>query len=339
MAQPSDPYMLLESWRALSARDKSEGWQTIPLDITGNVTLLAGRHYPDDTEALLIGFQSVSLPASRHLPQGQGFRVEKVKSQVLGGNQVWIALSRLPDGTLDMFTIMAQDIVQTVSEHALQNESSIFQVFLGRIRAWQSFMDKASVSSLSAEAETGLFGELCMLEEMLTQGVFPRLAVEAWVGPVDGLQDFRLGDGAIEVKSTVAVKTFPAKISSLDQLDESQIRPLYLAGIRLELTDSGMTLPEYAAAVRVYFEDEPAAVNTFDCRLLQAGLLMAFSDRYSRRFKPVSTNVYLITDTFPRLTRATVPLEISKASYELDLALVNTGPLTMKEAIETLRGN
>ena len=59
--------------------------------------------------------------------------------------------------------------------------------------------------------------------------------LDAWQGPLNGLQDFFIGTGAIEVKATIAPQGFPAKISSLDQLDETQRQPLFLAGVRLAL--------------------------------------------------------------------------------------------------------
>lgn len=339
MAQPNDPYKLMDSWRALSGNADGDGWRTIPLDLLGNCLLMAGRYYPDDAEAVLIGFQSVIVPANKYLPQGQGFRVEKIKNTVTSGNRTWVSLSRLSGGSIDMFTVMVQDIVQTIYMHAQDSENSIFQIFLGRIRAWQSFMDKASVGILDIEAEIGLFGELTILENMLNAGMLPGLALDAWRGPLDGVHDFLVGNGGIEVKSTVAENSFLAKIVSLDQLDDTLIRPLYLAGVRLDLSELGVSLPEFIQNVRHHFDDDLASQNIYDCRLIQAGFLTSFSDRYTRRFRHIRTTVYEITNTFPRLTRNNVPWAILKGSYELDLNLIKGTVFGIDEVLEVLRGN
>ena len=339
MAQPNDPYKLMDSWRALTGNANGDGWRTIPLDLSGSCLLMAGRYYPDDAEAILIGFESVIVPANKHLPQGQGFRVEKIKNSVTSESKIWVALSRLPSGSIDMFTVMVQDIVQTIYMHAKDNENSIFQMFLGRVRAWQSFMEKASVGILSIEAEIGLFGELVILDKMLRSGMHPNLALNSWMGPLNGVHDFRLGDGGIEAKSTVAENSFIAKIGSLEQLDNTLVRPLYLAGVRLALSESGVTLPEFIQEVRHYFDEDSLTQNTYDCRFIQAGFLTSFSDRYTRRFRHVKTTVYEVTDSFPRLTRNNVPLEILKGYYELDMALVKGPVFGIDEVLEILRGN
>ena len=108
------------------------------------------------------------------------------------------------------------------------NPPTILRALLDRVRAWQVFMDRSGDGALSPEAEVGLFGELVVLGEVIRQGVPPIVACESWEGPGGGLHDFRWSTGAIEVKATAAVGSFPARIGSLAQLDDSEIQPLFL---------------------------------------------------------------------------------------------------------------
>ena len=74
---------------------------------------------------------------------------------------------------------------------------------------------------LSQEAEVGLFGEMVVLKALLEAGVPVEVVLNAWQGPLDGLHDFLIGSGAIEVKTTLSTNGFPATVNSLEQLDES----------------------------------------------------------------------------------------------------------------------
>lgn len=163
-----------------------------------------------------------------------------------------------------------------------------------------------------------------------------RLAIDAWQGPLDGLQDFMPGDGGIEVKATLLVGGFPATISSLEQLDDSLRQPLFLAAVRLALHAMGMTLPAKSDAIRARLKDNQAALELFDARLMQAGLLRTATERYTRRFSHVSTTVMPVSDSFPRLTRAHVHPAIRKARYEVDLDLTGVSDIGLTRALEFL---
>ena len=89
-----------------------------------------------------------------------------------------------------------------------------------------------------------LSANLLVLGALLDAGVPPPMRSNAWRGPLDGLQDFELGTGAIEVKTTLAASGFPATIWSLEQLDEQPRQPLFLAGVRLALRRTRATLPD-----------------------------------------------------------------------------------------------
>jgi hypothetical protein len=157
--------------------------------MNGNCRLLAGRYFPGNEEAILVGFSSVNVPPDRNLPQGHGFRVNRLERDIIGDGHIWVSLARLAAGSLDMFALMAEDIVNFLNSRAEESEDSIFHAFLGRIRAWQNFMDREGMGVLSAEAETGLFGELVILDKLISSGMSLMDAVNAWQGPVDGIQD------------------------------------------------------------------------------------------------------------------------------------------------------
>lgn len=338
MAQQTNKSKLHDTWRALAGSGHGNGWRTIPIEIRGNCRILAGRLFPADEEAILVGFHSAAVPQDKNLPQGLGFQVSRLERNIIGDGNIWISLARLPAGSLDMFCLMAEDIVSFLSFHHKEEEETILQAFQGRIRAWQNFMDRGNSGVLSSEAEIGLFGELSVLRELLKSNLSALDAVDAWQGPVRETQDFLIGTGGIEVKTTVAQTSFPAKIGSLEQLDSSLIHPLYLAGVRLQISEAGHTLPDLAYEIGQDISADLSAKTLYDNRLIQAGLLEAHAESYIRKFQQVDTLVFHVDDNFPRLTQGNVRVEIRKSSYEIDLALVQYAGIDLTKALKTLRG-
>jgi hypothetical protein len=128
-----------------------------------------------------------------------------------------------------------------------------------------------------------------------------------------------LGTGAMEVKSSLAASGFPAKIGSLDQLDDSMRQPLFVASVRLRQTPGGQGLPQIAQGVMEAIRGDAEAERLLTERLMAAGYIDSHSDRYSRRFEHAGTRVVEVHADFPRLTTGSVPAGIMKAMYELDL--------------------
>lgn len=172
---------------------------------------------------------------------------------------------------------------------------------------------------LGAESEVGLFGELTFLGLLIDSGLSISNAVESWYGPLDGLQDFMLGHGAIEIKTTLAEKGFPAKVHSLEQLDDSTVRPIFLGAVRLSQNISGCTLSKLIDDIRERLSRDKQASSEFDNRLLRVGYLDSQSEHYTRSFLVIETRNLLVDERFPRMTPGTVPLGVKSARYEINI--------------------
>ncbi|MCW5235131.1 PD-(D/E)XK motif protein [Verminephrobacter eiseniae] len=315
MARPSDEFLM--AWSSLSGTDIEPGWRVISLPSAGPLELRAGRRSPDDAEAVLVGFPSIHLAQADKLPEGQGFVVERTDPE--GNGQLWLALTHKSAST-ELFAVMVCDVVGALDDAVATgaSEAKLARVFIGRVGAWQEFMRKGT-QALSPEAELGLIGEIMVLRAIMGAGVPSALAIESWVGPLDRIQDFQLGTGALEVKSTLSSAGFPTKIGSLEQLDDSLRQPLFVAGARLRQTDSGQNLPEFVEAMRLIIKGDAESERLLTERLLAAGYIDAHADRYPRRFEAVGMRVVEVTNDFPRLTHGNIPAGIIKAIYEMDL--------------------
>lgn len=333
---PSDMDDLRAAWRALAGTGAGDGWQTISITADAPCSVLAARRKPGDEEAVLVGFRGVRpVPGSR-LPQGHGFEVVRVEPDPDGEDSLVLALARRTEGSADLFAMMAEDLVLLLRRCTGMREATVLQRFLARIHAWQEFMNRHRESVLSANDEQGLFGELVVLDALIEAGLEAQVVLEAWEGPRDGVQDYVLENGAIEVKTTISVAGFPATVASLEQLDETLRQPLFVAAVRLAPHGSGMTLPEMANAVRNTLAEDREALETLEIRLMQAGLLHSTADRYTRRFRQASTTFLCVQGDFPRLTRAGVHPLIRKARYEIELDMAGAQSVTVDRALELM---
>jgi len=301
------------AWSSLRERTDASGWRSIPIATVGPCTLRAGLRFPEKSEALLVSFSHSAVPASDKLPDGQGFGVSRLDPDSEGLS--WLALTRSENGSTELFAAMVADIAHAINAEAGSDEKRFLRIFLGRIRAWQDFMRKGA-KTLSAESEIGLVGELMVLRKIIDAGVPPIFALEAWVGPQDAVQDFEIGTGAIEVKTTISAAGFPAKIGSLEQLDDSARQPLFLAGVRLRQGETGQNLTEVVADIRDIAAGEAEATRLLNERLIASGYLDAHADRYIRRFTLIETRFAEVKDSFPRLTPGSVPLGVTEATYQ-----------------------
>jgi len=295
--------------------------------------LLAGLSFPEKSEALLASFSASSIPAAEKLPDGQGFAVSRAEPK--GDGLTWLALTRSPHGSLELFAAMVADVAHAMDAEPGADEKRLLRVFLGRIRAWQEFMRKGA-QSLSPESEVGLMGELTLLRAIIDAGLPPASAIESWVGPLDGVRDFEIGTGSLEVKATLSAAGFPAKIGSLEQLDDSVRQPLFVAGARLRQTDTGQSLPELVAEMRDVAAGEPEAMRLLGERLIAAGYFDAHADRYVRRFALADTRVVEVKEGFPRLTPGSVPPGVTRANYEIDLDKAAGPSIPAAEALKKL---
>jgi hypothetical protein len=322
---------LAHAWRALArGANGGDGWQCIAVSGLEGGRLQAARRFPENREALLAGFTGVTLPPAATLPASAGFQVERITPGMPGD---WLALVRQEDGGIELFANMATDVVALMAASAATPHPRQLQLFLGRVRAWQEFMSRKR-GALDPEAELGLAGELVCLECLVENGLDMHAAVEGWKGPLDGLQDFEIGSGAVEVKSTLSHDGFPARIMSLEQLDDSMRQPLFIFGCRFAMAAEGLTLCDRIQVLRLALEGDPAAAARFESALLHAGYIDAHAEHYTRRMVVSESRFIHVDEAFPRLVAGNVPAAIRRVRYDLDLDATGAAAYAPEHVLE-----
>lgn len=331
MARPIEEFAM--AWQALSGNGGGEGWRCISVSPAGLCPIMAARRFPGNEEAMLVGFSSAKAPLTETLPEGVGFEVAREDPH--GDGKTWIALTRKDSGGEEMFAEMVCDIAGMMDAVAGAGEDAVLRAMLSRIRAWQEFM-RRTPRGLSPEAEVGLAGELVFLNLLLDAGMNASSAVESWLGPTGGIQDFEIGGGSVEVKATLSGNGFLAKIGSLEQLDDSLRSPLFLAGVRFVLGGAGSTLGDMARTLSEKLAATPGAAADFADRLVAAGFPSLYHGRYTRRFSQDSVRILAVGGDFPRFVPGNVADAVRRVKYELDLDRLPGEGIPVGEVIERL---
>lgn len=337
MDQQNKRQELVVAWRAFDKFSASEGWQTIDVSSGGPCKFKAARKFPNNEETLLIGFNPSALENDVRFPKGKGFIVTKTDLDA-HDELIWVALSRQAGGNLDLFILMTLDIISTLELSYRGSHKKLFNLFLSRIKTWQDFMQRDDKSVLNLEAQVGLLGELEFLRSLIRLGVNKLEALESWVGPMKALRDFEFKNWSAEVKTTTSTSTFIANIGSLDQLDPLIKEPLYLAGIKLEESAVGESLPDVIMNTRQIFELDVRALTVFNLKIKLAGYYDELANQYSKRYLMREAAIFHVSEIggFPYLSEANVPAAVISAKYEIDLSCVLENALSINEVLKNM---
>jgi hypothetical protein len=179
-------------------------------------------------------------------------------------------------------------------------------------------------SGLTPEREVGLFGELIVLDCLIT-GMCGSEAVTAWRGPNGDEHDFDMGNGDLEVKTTTSEKRVHW-ISSLSQLEPTPGRSLWLLSVQLTTgLSEAVTIAELIATLRSRLTGPTR--EDLERKLYSAGWRDRYTTKVRRRFRLRSTPLLLpVSKDFPALTHnrvAAAGMSLSRLRdirYAIDVA-------------------
>ena len=166
----------------------------------------------------------------------------------------------------------------------------------------------------------GLVGELLVLNRLYerTAGAW-----RTWRGPLGDRHDFRSGDHALEVKTSLQSSSNTITINSIEQMAPPSGGSLHLLHIVLEETVAGQLSISSLGRAVLSRADEPSHVRS--C-LAALGCDDIDSPQWNTTsFRLEAQTYYLVDDVFPRLTpcmlrQGIVPVGVSDVTYQVDLA-------------------
>lgn len=326
------------AWRALDGQTRGEtGFRLIHLERFNSISILAGRRAAGNEECVVFGIRGAVYETGEGVPKSQGFMFSRLEQEKLDTAYSWFVLSRTSQSALEIFLQMTSDLIDSLRDQGDRDSTQIYRILTGRIRAWQEFMKKSRIGRLRNEDEIGLFSEIYVLSAMIgSAGVSPKHALDGWVGPEGGIQDFILDEFALEVKGSASPGKFYANILGLDQLDNQINSPLYLAAVRIQVDDSGQTLPDLIDSFSLTLINQEHR-NQFEEKLISAGYFASHRNLYVKKFSPTELHIYSIDDNSPVLTSRNVPDSVVKVKYALDVGLLNCVATSLSEFAEFLK--
>ena len=301
------------------------------LAIPKDKTLISGRRVDEtnkwdfywgrdsDRRCLLLLRHAIpSAPRSR-LPRLKG--VEVFVEPGISGVKPSLVL-RLLDSTLrDIFYRLCNDIIASASTAASETEAVAMTV--ARTWRWHHLLRGGGGGLLTAEEQKGLIGELLILERYGLALLPARNAVEGWLGPMGAPQDFVVGRTGVESKARATTTANEVVINSEYQLDDADLRALFLHISALDAAtsddDEGFTVTAVACRIRdrLAASDE-LVVDRYNALLAAAGF--RYDDDYSgTRWTGGERSIYRVEGAFPRLTKANLPSGISDVRYVLSV--------------------
>lgn len=323
---------LIRSWRALAPRQGDEEWRLVTLATLGQVTVHAGRNFPDSREALVVTFPAGWLSKVASLPEGKGFEATLIEGHASFHGSDGIGLIRRLEGSFEIFATMCVNLLCFLAEGKSGGGPPLVGAFLQRVRDWLDFMSR-SARPLSLDQQAGLYGELVTLT-MLLETMPGSAAFGAWKGPTHAAQDFHLGSGALEVKTTTTTDAFKARINSIEQLD-SERQPMFIGAIRLAEDLSGSSLNDMVMQLRE--TAEPIGCRRgFDAMLFMNGYFDDHAPHYERKLAVQETKFHHIDEDFPAVRRARLPNQVTSASYVLDLSSIHYPDVGISGALTAL---
>lgn len=230
----------------------------------------------------------------------------------------YLIFEQLPDYEADIFETVIADLEENIQD--ISDDQTLSTVVQNVLLKWREFFYISPDLKLSLEKQQGLYGELVFLKKYIEQNGCS--AVYQWSGPDAETHDFYIAGNAVEIK-TSSKKTNTVIISSESQLDQSNIAgDLYLVFYSLRHSKvDGETLHEIVSSIQQILKNDLNANKEFTKKLFKTGYLIAKDDLYLEKFTLQNSKYYLVSSSFPKITRSELKNGISSVIYSLDLAV------------------
>lgn len=279
-----------------------------------------------DTEHPLewhIGYQSISQRTLLLVCDMEIDTIESSKSMIVSrrrresDNRWTLSFELLRNEQQGVFAILCCDVIE--HSRLAATEAEALKRVISRYKQWSKLLETQRSGLMDEHRRRGLIGELLFLEQRITSADSFLDAIQGWVGADGADQDFIYPDGWFEIKSAGA-SAVSVTISSLEQLDCEDKGELVIQRIDKAAPEKSgaFSLNDAARRISSILIGDAEALDLFRAKLSAYGYmdLLEYSEQ---KYFCSSTQRYLVDESFPKLTKANVPAQVSALQYELDL--------------------
>jgi hypothetical protein len=254
------------------------------------------------------------------LPSFKGFDVLHANTAAA---EAAMSFRLLDEQLREPFIRLCFDIMDAANQREIEHEA--LAVAISRTWRWHHLLRGGS-GRLGVEQQKGLVAELLTLRDVVAPRIGLLNALQAWIGPLGAVHDFRLEHASIECKAVRGSSEPFVAISSEHQLQPPARGPLYLRIVELQQSEAGT---RGAFSLTNVVDDLVAQAASLGqpvlelcaARLEAAGLRP--EDTYAEGHWLIrSALTARVHNEFPRLVPQTLPAAISGVRYALSVASV-----------------
>lgn len=218
----------------------------------------------------------------------------------------------------ELFYKFCEDLIEQTRE--LSSERDGYNIICNRFFQWKKLFVPKRLGMLSEIEIMGLIGEILFFQELVSS-IGVSAALSAWSGQELTHKDFSYEDSWYEVKTINRGKQ-TVKISSLEQLESEKDGTLVVYSIeKMSEAYNGITLNRIVLETLSTIVDDENR-DAFLAKVALHGY--EYNSYYDSFVYELSDSAkYIVNNSFPKLTRASVPIQIAKVAYEISLSDIN----------------
>jgi len=302
-------------WRNLrkeiNSGESVAGIKTIPLSINtsqGQLRLAVG----ESNESKLL----IPIHPREHIDEklkGESLVVDALYFFVDNKKIRYLSITCLNNELEEVFSELVDDIARRIEEN-----KTAMRAVSESLKEFRALM-KPDLTKLERRKVAGLIGELIFLDKVVDEN--PDMW-KTWQGPQGARHDFRTGNMAVEVKTSMSKINRIIEINSLYQLEIPENGSLYLVHYVIESNRSGdLDVPGLIESVQGKTGNPDELEELIKLTEYDEKDKKIWSEH---KFLFRGVDYYSITEEFPSLTRVRFksdpPTCISDVRYKLDLA-------------------
>lgn len=312
------------AWNRISGDKKSSadkhGERSTLLEKIGCCKTYIGISYPNVEEFISFSFGSLDSNVISEDINVKGFSFKQRLNQ--NNSALEFVLKRKKDENYEVFSVIAEDVFDSLSKNQHELDTNAYFLILQRIRLWISFLGNSSSNLLSLREEVGLYGELSVLLKTYDNYENCKAWLNSWKGAEKEAKDFISSDYELEVKTTLGVKDY-VHISNEFQLETNIDKPLFLKTLVLEESPNGQTLPELVDIILGIIYLDQKCLDSFLIKLKLVNYSHLDKSEYNHKFSINRELTYIVESDFPSITSKKIPLGIDGVKYKINVNEIN----------------
>ena len=261
-------------------------------------------------------FYIYDFPKEVSFPNIKGLTFEITSIPAISDDKVFLKISAKNQDCLEeAFEAFTVTLVDTVKN--LRSSTDVIDAIFDVVDRYLQFFSDDKILKLSKQEEQGLYGELLFIKRYLEENNDENVIL-SWTGPSKNKHDFIFPNNiGVEIKTISSQIRKNITISNENQLDSKERKELFLKVYILEVNPLGQRVDQLIESINERISSFTIKKH-FMQRLLEYGLILNFY-RGQYNFIDVAEYVYLIDDSFPKISKHELNNNVFEVKYKINI--------------------